>query len=81
MGKRPSGGDSNSAGWTGAGGGIDYAITESIFARAEYRYTSLATAGFVSVATNSANAANRVPTSDLRASIAYKFGIPVAANF
>jgi outer membrane immunogenic protein len=67
-------------GWT-AGVGVDYAVTESIFARFEYRYTSLATAGFVSAATNSAEASNRVPINDLRASIANKFGIPVAANF
>ena len=67
-------------GWT-AGVGVDYAITESVFARIEYRYTNLATAGFVSAATSSADAANRVPVNDLRAGIAYKFGIPVAANF
>ena len=42
-------------GWT-AGVGVDYAITESVFARIEYRYTNLATAGFVSAATNSAEA-------------------------
>ena len=67
-------------GWT-AGVGVDYAITESVFARIEYHYTNLATAGFVSAATNSADPANRVPVNDLRAGIAYKFGIPVAANF
>ena len=67
-------------GWT-AGVGVDYAITESVFARIEYRYTNLATAGFVSAATNSADPAIRVPVNDLRAGIAYKFGIPVAANF
>ena len=63
----------NSTGWT-AGVGVDYAITESVFARIEYRYTNLATPGFVSVATNSADGANSVPISDLRAGIAYKFG-------
>ena len=67
-------------GWT-AGVGVDYAITESVFARIEYRYTNLATAGFVSAATNSADAADRMPINDLRAGIAYKFGIPGAANF
>ena len=67
-------------GWT-AGVGVDYAITESVFARIEYRYTNLATAGFVNVAINSADAGSRVPINDLRAGIAYKFGIPVAANF
>ena len=65
-------GDS-SMGWT-AGVGIDYAFTDSVFGRIEYRYTSLATAGFVSVATNSAEASSLVPINDLRAGIAYKFG-------
>ena len=64
---------SRATGWT-AGGGLDYAITENVFARIEYRYTSLSTAGFVSVATDSAEASNRVPINDLRAGIAYKFG-------
>ena len=63
----------SSTGWT-AGLGVDYAFTESIFGRIEYRYTSLATSGFVSAATNSAAAPNRLPISDLRAGIAYKFG-------
>jgi hypothetical protein len=44
------------------------------FGRIEYRYTSLATTGFVSIATNAAEALNRVPINDLRAGIAYKFG-------
>ena len=52
--------------------GLDYAITESVFARVEYRYTNLATAGFVSADTNSAETANRAPINDLRAGIAYK---------
>ncbi|MGA8650512.1 MAG: TonB-dependent receptor [Xanthobacteraceae bacterium] len=63
----------SSTGWT-AGAGVDYAFTESVFGRIEYRYTSFATSGFVSVATNSAEAPNRVPINDLRAGIAYKFG-------
>jgi outer membrane immunogenic protein len=58
-------------GWT-AGAGVDYAVTENVFARIEYRYTSLATVGFVSTATNSAAAANGAPINDLRAGIAYK---------
>jgi opacity protein-like surface antigen len=62
-------------GWT-AGVGVDYAVRESVFARIEYRDTSLATAGFMSVATNSAEAPNRVPINDLRAGLAYKFGGP-----
>jgi outer membrane immunogenic protein len=65
--------DGSSTGWT-AGLGVDYAITDSVFGRIEYRYTSLATPGFVSVATNSAEASSLVPINDLRAGIAYKFG-------
>jgi outer membrane immunogenic protein len=61
----------SATGWT-AGVGLDYGITESVFARVEYRYTNLATAGFVSADTNSAETADRVPINDLRAGIAYK---------
>src|SRR5262249_4434663 len=52
---------------TGRTSGVrgDYAATESVFARIEYRYASLETAGFVSVSTNSAAAANRGPINDL----------------
>jgi hypothetical protein len=34
---------------------------------------SLATAGFLNIATNSAEAPNHVPINDLRAGLAYKF--------
>ena len=60
-------------GWT-AGLGVDYAFTDSVFGRIEYRYTTLATVSFVSAATNSAAASDHWPMSDLRAGIAYKFG-------
>ena len=63
----------SSKGWT-AGLGVDYAFTDSVFGRIEYRYTSLETSGFVSAATNTAAPSNRLPISDLRAGIAYKFG-------
>jgi outer membrane immunogenic protein len=69
-----------SAGWT-AGAGLDYAFTDAVFGRLEYRYTSLATAGFVNVASNSADRPNHVPISDLRAGLAYKFGsLPAAVQ-
>ena len=64
-----------STGWT-AGVGVDYAVTESVIARIEYRHTDLATAGFVSPSTDAAPAANRAPINDLRAGIAYKFAPP-----
>ena len=63
----------SSTGWT-AGLGVDYAFTDSVVGRIEYRYTSLETSGFVSTATNTAAASDRLPISDLRAGIAYKIG-------
>jgi opacity protein-like surface antigen len=60
-------------GWT-AGAGVDYAVSDNVFARVEYRYTYLATTGFVSVATDSAEPPHHSPINDLRAGIAYKFG-------
>ncbi|HEY1603032.1 MAG TPA: TonB-dependent receptor, partial [Pirellulales bacterium] len=67
----------NAAGWT-AGAGLDYALTDNVFGRVEYRYTDLRTSGFVNVATDSADAANKVAISDVRVGIAYKFNpLPV----
>ena len=43
----------NSNGWT-AGAGVDYAFTDNVLGRIEYRYTNLGTSSFVNVATNSA---------------------------
>jgi outer membrane immunogenic protein len=68
----------NSLGWT-AGAGLDYALTDNVFGRIEYRYTNLRTSGFVNAATDSADAANKVPISDVRVGFAYKFN-PLAAN-
>ena len=62
----------SSTGWT-VGLGVDYAFTDSVFGRIEYRYTSLGTSGFESSATNSAAGPGRLPISDLRAGLAYKF--------
>ena len=66
-----TGGKSN--GWT-AGGGIEYAITDTILGRIEYRYTDLQTSGFVNVPANIADGGTRTPISDFRAGFAYKFG-------
>ena len=63
----------SSTGWT-AGLGVDYAFTDSVIGRIEYRYTSLDTSGFVSAASNTAAVSDRLPISDLRAGIAYKIG-------
>jgi opacity protein-like surface antigen len=59
----------SSTGWT-AGLGVDYAFTDSVVGR----YASLETSGFVSAATNTAAASDRLSISDLRAGIAYKIG-------
>ena len=66
-----TGGRSN--GWT-AGGGIEYAITDTILGRIEYRYTDLQASGFVNVPANIADGGTRTPISDFRAGIAYKLG-------
>jgi outer membrane immunogenic protein len=66
-----TGGKSN--GWA-AGGGVEYAITDAILGRIEYRYTDLQASGFVNVPANIADGGTRAPISDFRAGFAYKFG-------
>jgi opacity protein-like surface antigen/outer membrane receptor protein involved in Fe transport len=62
----------NFSGWT-VGAGLDFAVSDSVFARIEYRYTALNASGLVNSAANFADAANRVPISDARVGLAYKF--------
>jgi opacity protein-like surface antigen len=62
-----------SSGWS-AGAGVDYAITDTVLGRVEYRYTNLETLGFVNSSTNSADTGTRAPISDFRVGIAYKLG-------
>jgi outer membrane immunogenic protein len=64
-----AGGQSNV--WT-AGAGVEYAITDSILGRIEYRYTNLEPSGFESGVTNSADTGTRAPISDFRVGLAYK---------
>ena len=71
-------GGGNASGWT-AGAGLDYAFTDNVFGRIEYRYTDLTTSGFVKAATDAGDAANKVPINDVRVGIAYKFN-PLAGN-
>jgi outer membrane immunogenic protein len=66
------GNGSNASGWT-AGAGLDYALTDDVFGRIEYRYTDLRTSGFVNVAADAADSTNRAPISDVRVGFAYKF--------
>jgi opacity protein-like surface antigen/outer membrane receptor protein involved in Fe transport len=63
--------DAKSNGWS-AGAGIEYALTDTVLARIEYRYTSLEASGFGNAMTDCADAGTRAPISDLRAGIAYK---------
>jgi outer membrane immunogenic protein len=60
-------------GWT-AGAGFEYAFTSFLTCRVEYRYTDLGTISFADLASNSAEAGNRVKFSDVRAGVAFKFG-------
>jgi opacity protein-like surface antigen len=55
-------------------------FTDYVFGRIEYRYTDLRTSGFVNVAADAADTANRVPINDLRVGIAYKFGPLVGSD-
>jgi len=73
---------SSHAGWT-AGAGVEYAFTNNWLARAEYRYTDLGRATFVSTAVNTSELGNRVTINDVRFGIAYKFGggTPVVAKY
>jgi outer membrane immunogenic protein len=61
-----------SFGWT-AGAGLEYAFTNNVLGRIEYRYTNLGTSSLVNAAMDSADGGHRVPISDVRTGIAYKF--------
>jgi outer membrane immunogenic protein len=72
---------SSSNGWA-AGGGVEYAFTDNILGRVEYRYTGLGSSSFANVPTGFAEAGNKVTINDIRAGIAYKFGGgPVVARY
>lgn len=62
----------SSNGWA-AGAGLEYAFTNNVLARVEYRYTDLGSTSFVNFPTNTAEAGNRVTINDVRVGIAYKF--------
>ena len=55
------------------GAGVDYAITNNIFARGEYRYTSLNSATDVFLPGNASEQGNKVKINDVRLGIAVKF--------
>jgi outer membrane immunogenic protein len=61
-----------SKGWT-AGAGVEYAFTNNLLGRVEYRYTNLGTVSFVAPGIMS-DPGNKVTISDIRAGLAFKFG-------
>lgn len=70
----------SNVGWT-AGAGVEYAFTNNLLGRIEYRYTDLGTASFVAPAVNAAEVGNKVTINDIRVGLAYKFGGPVVARY
>jgi outer membrane immunogenic protein len=62
---------SSSKGWT-AGAGVEYAFTNNLLARVEYRYTNLGTVAFT--APTVSDLGNKVTINDIRAGLAFKFG-------
>lgn len=60
-------------GWT-AGAGFEYAFTNNLLGRVEYRYTNLGTASYVDALSNSSELGNKLTISDIRAGLAFKFG-------
>ena len=66
-------GATSHAGWT-AGAGIEYAFTNYLLGRVEYRYTDLGKVTYVDAPSNSSELGNKVTINDIRAGLAFKFG-------
>jgi outer membrane immunogenic protein len=64
---------SSHSGWT-AGAGFEYAFTNALLARVEYRYTDLGTFASASPASGASELGNKVTINDIRAGLEYKFG-------
>ena len=62
--------DKTRAGWT-IGGGVDYAATDNLVLRLEYRYTDFGKQNFD--LNNSTNYSRKLSTNDIRIGVAYKF--------
>jgi outer membrane immunogenic protein len=61
------------SGWT-AGAGVEYAFTNYLLGRLEYRYTDLGKVTYVDAASNSSELGNKVTINDIRAGLAFKLG-------
>lgn len=62
--------DKTRSGWT-IGGGVDYAATDKVILRLEYRYTNFGKQNFD--LNNSMNYSRKLSTNDIRIGVAYKF--------
>ncbi|MCL7997265.1 porin family protein [Brucella sp. 21LCYQ03] len=62
--------DKTRTGWT-IGGGVDYAATDNVILRLEYRYTDFGKQSFD--LGNSTNYSRKLSTNDIRVGVAYKF--------
>jgi outer membrane immunogenic protein len=66
--------NSERVGWT-AGGGMEYAITNNVIGRAEYRFTDFGSASYTNVAT-SVSDKTRYESNAALLGLMYKFGSP-----
>lgn len=62
--------DKTRTGWT-VGGGVDYAATDNVVLRLEYRYTDFGKENYN--LNNSTNFSRKLSTNDIRIGVAYKF--------
>jgi outer membrane immunogenic protein len=60
-------------GWT-AGAGIEYAFTNNLLGRVEYRYTDLGSVTYLDTVNNASDLGNKVTINDIRVGLAFKFG-------
>jgi outer membrane immunogenic protein len=66
---------SSANGWT-VGAGVEYAFTNNLIGRVEYRYTNLGPVSYVDPPSNSSELGNKITINDVRAGLSFKFGGP-----